>query len=334
VKLRFAVINISLAAVFLAALAGVGLRRPVATATGWRIVDPGTASAASADEISQLRRQLAEIREELPLASARALASIRVPDEATLCGQRIDLSRPELREALVYELVLAVGRPLMPMLWSRRAPEVLPLIEASLEEAGLPDDLKYVAMVESDLRLNVRSPAGAEGLWQFMRDTARRYGLRVDRYLDERRDPERSTEAAIAHLTDLHEEFGDWFLAMAAYNAGERRVSEALAEQGDIGYFDMYLPYETRRYVYRVLAAKLVYEDPGAYGLSPMVPLHVPSYAIVEVQVRGARADLRELAKEHGFGYAALRLANPKLGGAWLPRGTHRLRVPQPAAGD
>ncbi len=275
-----------------------------------------------------LRRELREVRRMLPGARARTLASLPVPREAELCGQPVPLDRPEVREALAYELLLTVGRPLMPMLWTRRAPAVLPVLERKLRAAGLPRDLVYLAMVESDLRPTVRSPAGAVGTWQLMRATARRYGLRVDRYLDERMDLERSTDAALAYLRDLHDEFGDWFLALAAYNAGERKVRDALADQGPHDYFSLYLPWETRRYVPRILAAKLVVEHPEDYGIIPMTPLHVPRYRVVEIRVRGKRADLRKLAREHRLDYAALRLANPQFRGHWLPRGTHRLRVP------
>jgi len=327
-RVRFPVISLGLGAVFLAALAGANLRAPAGQAVDWRVVPDEEPEQGALVELEELRRQLDEIEEALPAARSRALADLQVPSAVELCGQIVPLDRPEVREALAYELLLAVGRPLMPMLWERRAPSLLPQIETRLAAADLPDDIKYLAMVESDLRLTVRSPAGAVGLWQFMRDTGRRYGLRVDRYIDERMDPDLSTDAAVAYLKDLHDRFGDWFVAFAAYNAGETRVQNALDEQSPPSYFDMYLPYETRRYVHRIVVAKLLHENPATYGLATMSPLHVPHYKTVEVQVRPARADLRVLAREHGLGYASLRLANPKLLGPWLPRGTHRLRVP------
>ncbi len=327
---RLALVNLAVGAVFLAGFAGASLRPPAPEQeeVGWRVVEEATAPAPAREELEVLRREVSEIREALPAARSKQLAALPIPAEAILCGQRVALDRPEIRERLAYELVLAVGRPLMPMLWARRAPGVLPEVERKLAEAGLPADLKYLAMVESDLRETVRSPAGALGLWQFMPATARRYDLQVDRFIDERMDPDVSTDAAIRYLRDLHEQFGDWFLALAAYNAGETRVQTAIDEQGAIGYFDMYLPAETRRYVYRILAAKILDQAPEAYGLERMEPLHVPRYKIVEVEVRPARADLRTLAEQAGAGYAALRLANPKLLSPWLPRGTHRLRVP------
>lgn len=258
------------------------------------------------------------------------LSQLPVPERATLCGQPIPLDRPEIREALAYELVLTIGRPTMPLLWFRRAPSVLPIIEPQLRAAGVPDDLKYLAMIESDLRWTTRSPAGALGLWQFIAGTATRYGLRVDKVVDERLDPDRATEAAIRYLKDLEAEFGDWFLAMAAYNSGENRVRGAIRENGGPApYFELFLPYETRRYVFRALAAKLVFENPEAYGLAPMSPLFVPEFGREVVEDKLGTISLRGLATRLGVGYAALRTANPHLLQGELPKGRYQVRVPR-----
>jgi len=338
---RGSILGVLVGAMLLAAGLFLLYREPGTRAVAWRDLgeevplpvadtegDGSRGGGGPVDEVEALRRELREMRRQLPGVRSRTLASLPVPERATLCGQPVPLDRPEVREAVAYELLLTCGRPLMPMLWTRRAPAILPVLEEKIRAAGLPRDLVYLAMIESDLRPTVRSPAGAVGVWQLMRGTARRYGLRVDRYLDERMDLEKSTDAALAYLRDLHDEFGDWFLALAAYNAGENKVRGALEDQGPHDVFSLYLPWETRRYVPRILAAKLVIEHPEEYGIIPMKPLHVPRYRVVEIRVRGKRADLRKLAREHGLDYAALRLANPQLRGHWLPRGTHRLRVP------
>lgn len=280
---------------------------------------------------SDLADRVAALEAALTLAPARTLAALPVPTSATLCGQPVPLDRPEVRENLAYELVLTIGRPLMPLLWMRRAPGVLPMIESKLREKGYPDDLKYLAMIESDLRWTNRSPAGAVGLWQFMQATGGRYGLRVDRFLDERMDPEKSTDAALRHLGDLHKTLGDWFLALSAYNAGEGTVRHALTDQGRVGYFDMYLPAETRRYIYRLLAAKLVMESPERFGLVTMRPVFVPRFQNVQVEAKGAGADLRTLCRERGWNYLGVRIANPQVLGATLPKGRYTLRIPDPA---
>ncbi len=328
---RATIVTLGLGAVFIAAFAASQISRPQATAVGWTEVASGStirdADGTRAAEVRDLRAQLEEIRSLLPGAGSMALAELTVPQRAELCGQNVPLERPRVREGLAYELILSAGRPLMPMLWMRRAPAVLPMIERKLSAASLPDDLKYLAMIESDLRETARSPAGAAGLWQFVRGTGRRYGLRIDRYLDERLDSLASTDAAIAYLSDLHEEFGDWFLAMAAYNAGENKVRAALDASPSASFFELYLPYETRRYVYRILAAKLITANPTSYGLVRMTAYDQPNYRIVEVEVRRARADLKKLATEHGLDYSALRLANPQIRSSSLPRGRHRLRI-------
>ena len=327
---KAAVVTLGLGAVFIAAFAATQIAQRSTPPVAWKEMD---GQAAAVDVLPQpavvdLRAQLEEIRKQLPGAPALALAQLKVPEEGEFCAQAFPLDRPMVREALAYELILTTGRPLMPMLWMRRAPGILPMIESKLAEAGLPDDLKYVAVIESDLRLTPRSPAGAVGLWQFMRATARQYGLRVDRYLDERKDPIRSTDAALRHLADLHEEFGDWFLALAAYNAGKKKIQNAVKDAPGKDYFDLYLPYETRRYLPRLMAAKLVTEDPESYGLVRMNAFHLPRYRIVEVQVRRSRADLKQLSEEHGLDYAALRLVNLQVRTSRLPRGNYRLRVP------
>ncbi|RMF71745.1 MAG: lytic transglycosylase [Acidobacteria bacterium] len=328
---RLTVSLLAIAAAALAGYAGAQLARlpeaPHDATVSWRELEPDdTSRPATAGEVDDLRRIVAQVRRGAP----EGIAALELPAQPVeLLGETVPLDDPEIHDAVLYELMLTVGKPLMPMLWLRRAPTTLPMIEERLREAGLPDDLKFVAMIESDLRWQVTSPAGAEGLWQFVRGTARRYGLTVNRYLDERRDPERATEAAIAYLSELHDEFGSWFLALAAYNAGENRIREALEQQGPRGYFDLYLPRETRRYVPRLLAAKLVFSEPERFGLARAQPRWVPRYRHVEVDVRRSRVSLIELAREHDLDYRDLRLANPQIRREFLPRGRHRLRVPE-----
>jgi membrane-bound lytic murein transglycosylase D len=309
----------------LAVLGGIGV---AGMAGSWLAAGPSAATPVAPVPAGAVPAGLDS--EALRTLPARVLADLPVPQQATFCGQPVPLDRPEIREALAYELILTVGRPTMPMLWTRRAPTVLPMIEARLRAADLPDDLKYVAMIESDLRWTTRSPAGALGLWQFIAGTATRYGLVVDKVLDERLDPERSTDAALRYLSALKGEFGDWFLAMAAYNSGENTVRNAIKDNGaKAPYFDLYLPYETRRYVYRALAAKLVCQDPEAYGLVRMTPLFVPEFTRAVVEEKAGTIALRDVAARHGIGYAALRTANPQLKEAVLPHGRYVIRIPK-----
>lgn len=298
------------------------------------VLCPGTRAAAGdavtdlAARVDALEREVVRLRAAAVSDGVSALRDLEIPDALDLCGTPLPMKRPEVREAIAYELVLSIGKPTMPLLWMRRAPIVLPQIESRLRARGLPDDLKYVAMVESDLRWTPESPAGAVGLWQFMSPTGRRFGLRIDRFFDDRMDPDRATEAALDLLGQLRARFGDWNLALAAYNAGEGTVQRALSDQGKRDYFDLYLPYETRRYVPRLAAAKLIFTDPERYGLFRMEPLYRPEYRSVEIDVKEPAGDLRRAARAAGLDYAALRVHNPNLRGNSLPPGRHRMRVP------
>ena len=196
----------------------------------------------------------------------------QLPTRATVCGEPLPLDRPSVRERLEYEFLLAVNHPAQVELWRRRALRYFPLIEASLRQAGLPDDLKYLAVAESDLRPQVFSPAGAAGIWQFIPSTARHFGLKVNKNEDQRLLPERLLPIGIKYLSSLRARFGSWPLAMAAYNAGEQRISKALSSQGAKDYYELSLPRETERYVYRIAAIKLVMESAEAYGYNDAPP--------------------------------------------------------------
>jgi len=299
-----------------------------ATVVLWQEVAPAAERVAPASVDSQGKATPAEGTQPGRVLAADQVVDPELPDRLELCGREIPLDDPEVRDDLRYELTLTLGRPLMPALWMSRAPSYLPAIEERLREKGLPDDLKYVAIVESDLRPWVESPAGALGLWQFMRSTAHEYGLRVDRYIDQRLDADRSTEAALEYLADLEEQFGDWFLALAAYNAGHNRVEKTLAADSSRNYFEIYLPRETRRYVLRLAAAKLVLTRPDHYGVLSLPHEYVKPSRIIEVTVTQKRVPLRDIAAANDLGYGILRRMNPQLVSEWLPGGRHRLRVP------
>jgi membrane-bound lytic murein transglycosylase D len=196
-------------------------------------------------------------------------------------------------------------------------------------EQGLPRDLVYMAAVESGYKTSAYSRARARGIFQFIASTARRYGLRVDYWVDERSDPEKSARAAAAYMNKLYEEFGDWYLAMAAYNAGEGTIRRAIARTGKRDFWDLaktrYLRRETKNHVPAILAATLLSKDPEKYGLryEPMAPLRYDT-----VPVDGG-ADLRVLARCAGTDVETLKRLNPALRRYQTPpEGTTDLRVP------
>lgn len=212
-----------------------------------------------------------------------------------------------------------------------RSGRYVPFFQEVFREAGLPEDLIYLAMVESAFKPRAVSRAGARGIWQFIRGTGRLYGLEQDFWVDDRFDPEKATLAAARHLKDLYEDFDDWYLAMAAYNSGPRRVERAIRRAGSRDFWTLaakrYLPRETRSYVPLILAAVVIAKNPEAYGFTPStaVPLE---HDVVRLDYP---VDLETAAKAAGASVDDLKLLNPELR-RWvtpMDRSDYSLRVPK-----
>ncbi len=257
----------------------------------------------------------------------------RLPEQLSLCGEPVPLNEPEVREELDREFTIVVWSRAQTIMWLKRAHRFLPEVEEKLRQLRLPADLKYVVLVESDLRAKAKSPAGALGPWQFMGPTAQRYKLKLSDAVDERLEFAAATDAALRYLTELHRLFGDWPLALAAYNCGEGRVQKEVAAQGVNTFYHLSLPEETERYVHRILAAKVVLEDPARYGYDlPPDQLYGPlEYDVVEFSA-AKDVPVRNLAAACGTYYKIIKGLNPWIKGANLPAGTYRLRIPKGAA--
>ena len=301
-------------------------------------VDDEPTAASQADltalreEVETLRALVSELARDMS-RTRPALSAFRLPDALTLAGEPVPLERSDVAERLEREFFLALAASADAILWLKRSARYFPFIEERLRAAQLPDDLKYVAVAESALRPRAYSWAHASGIWQFIPDTARRYALRVTPVWDERRDPERSTAAAIAYLRDLYGQFRNWPLALAAYNAGERRVATALKTQGVSDYYRLVLPIETERYVFRILAAKLILEAPDHYGLAVPVEERYAPHATetVTVPLAGSVA-VRDLAAAAGSFYREILALNPAIMSDRLPAGRYTLRIPHGTA--
>ncbi|MDR2349557.1 MAG: lytic transglycosylase domain-containing protein [Deltaproteobacteria bacterium] len=256
----------------------------------------------------------------------------QLPPTVLVCGEAIPLERPSARERLEYEFLLAANHPAQVELWRRRALRHFPPIEAALKESSLPDDLKYLAVAESDLRPLVFSPAGAAGIWQFMPSTARQFGLKVDKTEDRRMLPDKLLPAGLRYLSSLRNRFGNWALAMAAYNAGERRIGNAVSSQGTRDYHSLNLPRETERYVYRIAAIKLILENAAAMGFDDVPPqglYGVESFNEESLSFE-TETSWKELAAKHGTDYKTMRLSNPHLAAkAKLKGGPFLIRSPK-----
>ena len=213
--------------------------------------------------------------------------------------------------------------------WLARSGRYLPMIRDVFQQKGLPEDLVFTAMIESGFNPVAVSHAGAKGLWQFMAPTARLYGLRVDRWLDERLDPEKSTVAAANYLRDLYTVFGSWDLAQAAYNAGEVRVQQAILRTGSRDFWRLHrspiLLEETKNFVPAIHAATLIGRQPERYGFA-VVPEEPLRYELVTVP-KGSR--LARLAALSGVPLQDLEALNPELRLKQTPPGApYELKVP------
>jgi len=252
-----------------------------------------------------------------------------LPERISFCGTEVPLHDPEVREDLDMEFTIILWNRTQTTLWLKRAARFFPHIEQRLREHKLPDDLKYVALVESDLRLPVRSPAGASGPWQFMKPAANRFNLKTEDTIDDRFDFLRSTEAALQYLKALHRMFNNWPLAVAAYNCGEGRLQRTMREQGVNSYYHLDLPEETNRYVLRIIAAKIILSEPHRYGFDiPPEDLYRPLQPDQVEFVLDQEIHLRQVAEACGSYYKLIRRLNPRFRTATLPPGIYRLNVP------
>ncbi len=222
--------------------------------------------------------------------------------------------------------------------WLERVGRYGPMIREKLRERGMPEDLLYLAMIESGLNPNAYSSADAAGLWQFIAPTGERYGLEVSRWVDQRRDPLKATDAALTYLQELHDRFGSWYLAAAAYNTGENRVARILDEKagGARGDDSLYwkiapdLPRETRDYVPVMLAMGYIAKDPARYGFADLQ--HQTPLRFEPVTVAGGTS-LDDVARAAGADAATIAELNPQLvRGSTPPGRSWRVRVPLGAA--
>jgi hypothetical protein len=202
-----------------------------------------------------------------------------------------------------------------------------------LKQNNVPDDLKYIAVAESALRPHVGSRKGAIGFWQFTAGTARIYGLTVDAYLDQRRNVFASTAAAIEYLKKLYLKLGSWTLAAAAYNMGEEGLMAEILEQGLRDYYQLYLPLETQRYVFRILSVKLILSDPGLYGFKLTDEDYYPPLTYDRVLVDCAQEiPIRIIAQAAKTHFKAIKDLNPELRGHYLAQGNHDILIPKGAS--
>lgn len=242
-----------------------------------------------------------------------------VPTNMTFAGKLVDLRRADLRERLDRELITFTYGHTTTLLMIKRANRYFPIIEPILKECGIPDDLKYLMVIESSVDIRALSPAKAAGLWQFMPATGKEYGLEVSANVDERYHVEKATRAACKYLKDGYGKYGDWLTVAASYNAGFARITSELEKQKTDTSMDMWLNKETSRYMFRILAAKQVFSSPQQYGFVLRASDLYPTLPTKSYEVKSTITDLGTFAKEQGVPMSLLKEANPWLMSNTLP---------------
>jgi len=247
-----------------------------------------------------------------PRGGKDSVALFDLPAELSFAGEKVPLEQEDVVERLERELYVNAYWESNLILLFKRSKKYLPEIERLLKEQGVPDDFKYLAIAESGL-LNATSPAGAKGYWQILDATGKEYGLEITESVDERYHLEKSTRAAAAYLKKAHQRFRDWTAVAASYNMGQSGFSKRQEEQLQRNYYDLYLNEETSRYLFRILAFKLLFENPEAFGYHLQEKDFYSQPNFNEIEVKRAIPDLAHWVKEKGSSYKDLKLYNPWL---------------------
>ncbi len=240
------------------------------------------------------------------------IVSVPIPDTLYFAGEEVPLDIFYVREALDKELSVNTYWHSSTLQIIKKSKRWFPLFDSILQSHGIPSDFKYLAVIESGLS-NVTSPAGAVGYWQFLKGTAKDFGLEVTKEVDERYHVEKATEAACRYFLKSYEKFGNWTLVAAAYNAGNRRISKQLSRQKSGSFYDMLLSDETSRYIYRIVAMKIIYENPETFGFYIHPDDIYPEFTTRKVTIDESIDDFADFAKSEGISYKVLKYFNPWL---------------------
>lgn len=275
------------------------------------VASPALVSSSCATPKAE-REDSTVIREDLGITALK-YSSLEVPRSIEFCGKVIDLTRFDRHERMDRELLAFTYMHSTSLQMLKKANRYFPIVEPILKANGIPDDFKYLMVIESNMNPTARSGAGAAGLWQFMQGTGRDYGLEVNSNVDERYHIEKATRAACRYLKDAYAKYNDWVAVAASYNAGQARIASQLAKQDVDDSLDLHLVEETSRYVYRILAAKLMFSDPTAFGFRLRASDLYPPIPYTEVTVTSGINDLSQFARSKGITLALLKNMNPWL---------------------
>jgi len=258
--------------------------------------------------------------------------ALPIPESLDFCQEAVPLNVPDIKERIDRELLVNTYWQSNVLLLFKRSNKYFPIIEPILASYGVPDDFKYLALIESGL-MNLTSPAGAKGFWQIMKSTGKEYGLEINSNVDERYNLILSTKVACRYLLDAKSKFGSWTLAAAAYNAGMNGMAKELQRQSVSDYYDLLLSDETGRYIFRILALKEILNHPKKYGINfekEDLYSHAPTYS---VEVDTAVTDFVQFAQRFGINYKQLKIHNPWLREKCLnntSRKKYQIELPEP----
>jgi len=258
---------------------------------------------------------------------------VELPASIIFAGETISLTNFDVRESLDRELLANSYFQSQTILYLKKSKRYFHLIEPILKKNNIPDDFKYLSLAESGFQEKVTSPAGAVGLWQLMKKAALENGLEVSNEVDERFHAEKSTEAACRYLNHSYHQYGNWVNVAASYNAGISGIKRQTELQDSRNYFDLQLNDETARYVYRILALKLILENPEKYGFKVTEEEKYPFLSCKVVVVSGSVTNLADYAHNQGINYKILKYFNPWLRQSFLKnpsRKSYSIKIPEP----
>lgn len=235
-----------------------------------------------------------------------------IPEKVTFAEESMPIENFDVRESLDLEIMKTMYWHSEALLYIKRAKRFFPIIEPILEKNGVPDDFKFLAVTESGLK-NVVSPSNAVGYWQFLKATGKQYGLEISDEVDERYDIEKSTQAACDFLLDMYKKYKNWTLVAASYNMGGGALDTEITKQNVSSYYDLYLNQETARYIFRIVAYKLILSNPRDYGFVYREKDLYPEIKTQVVKVDTTITDFVKFAEKYNTNYKILKTLNPWL---------------------
>ncbi|MCF6352630.1 MAG: lytic transglycosylase domain-containing protein [Cyclobacteriaceae bacterium] len=259
-----------------------------------------------------VKEQILEVKPLSDTAKFENARFISLPSKLEFAGEAMPLNDPNVRERMDREIHINTYWHTNTILMIKKANRWLPAIAEELAKAGIPDDFKYLVAIETNFK-NDTSPRNAVGFWQFLKASGKEQGLEITAEVDERYDPIKSTQAAAKYLKNAYNKFGSWTLAAASYNRGVAGMKRAMAHQKELNYYNLLLNEETSRYVFRIMAAKLILKSPADYGFTANKNELYQPFETYDIEVTKSISSLVDWAQQNSISYRQLKRYNPWL---------------------